>query len=252
MRSIDCNVDAGEYASAAERDKESQILALLSRCNIACGGHAGNETSMRHTLRCARHYGLQCGAHPSYPDVQGFGRRVLSMSAGDLRNSLKQQIGALQTIARELDCALTHVKPHGALYNKAMEDDALSVLIAEVVAELDVNFALLGMPNSALEAAAARVGLAFLREGFVDRRYRANGALVARSEKGAVIEEPHACAAQALALAEARPVRSYEGAALTLQVQTLCLHGDNPHALEVARSLHAAFVEAGFSVGCGE
>lgn len=249
MRSIDFNIDVGEYSHSAEQEREEAMLSMVSRCNIACGGHVGNDISMCRTLGLAKHFGVSCGAHPSYPDTEGFGRRSMVIDADDLKQSLKKQIYALYTRARELDITLTHVKPHGALYNEAMQERSLARLIAEVVVEIDAGLRVLGMPDSVLQEEAERVGLVFLSEGFIDRRYNSKGVLVSRKEEGAVIDDVAACVSQALSLALHNLLPTCDGATLILNLKTLCLHSDNPKALEITRAVHRAFINAGFVIG---
>ncbi len=249
MRNIDVNIDAGEYSCGTERKKEATILSMISRCNIACGGHAGNDKSMYSTLTLAKRFGVVCGAHPSYPDTKGFGRRTMVIDASDLKESLKKQICTLSTIARELGIALKHVKPHGALYNEAMQENSIARLIVQVVAEFDAELCILGMPNSALQEETKRAGLIFLSEGFIDRRYNSRGSLVSRKEKSAVIDDVDECVSQALALALHNSFPAADGTILTLDIKTLCIHGDNPKALEITRAIHRAFTNAGFLIG---
>ncbi len=235
-RTIDLNADLGEDPSAGGRRRDAAILEVVTSCSIACGGHAGDAETMRATLQLANACGVAAGAHPSYPDREGFGRRALEISIEDLRASLDEQIAALAAEAAALGVALSHVKPHGALYNAAAKDLAL----AEAVAAEAGGRPLVGPPNSALEAAAKAEGLAFIAEGFVDRAYAADGALVDRGEPGAVIPDLKGRLAQAQSIAVKGAVATVDGGAIPLQAATLCLHSDTDGAVETARFVRRA------------
>ncbi len=243
MAAIDLNADMGEFSNEAERACEAALMPFLTTCSIACGGHAGDTETMRETVRRARNHGVRVGAHPSYPDRKGFGRIRITIGADDLRQSLSMQITALKNVLAAETTRLTHIKPHGALYNDAALDPALADLIASLAGEA----VLVGPPGSALETAARRRGVIFAREGFVDRRYLASGALAPRSEPDAIINDTQARVRQALYLANGAPIKTGAGD-LTLRVDTLCIHSDSPGAVETATSIRAAFAEAGVQV----
>lgn len=243
MRRIDLNADMGEYANAAEQANEAALMPLVSSCSIACGGHAGDAETMRATIRLAKSHGVSIGAHPSYPDREGFGRRSLEIGAEELLASLTAQIALLKEIAQEEDVMLAHVKPHGMLYNDAAKDLSL----AHVVAAAAEGLILVGPPGSALETAAAERGSPFAAEGFVDRLYLASGALTPRSEPGAIIASIEARAKQALAIAERQKVTASDGA-LFVRAQTLCIHSDSPGAADTARAVRNALEGAGFAI----
>lgn len=244
MRVIDLNADMGEYASGAEQVNERALMPLVSSCSIACGSHAGDPETMRATIRLAKSHGVSVGAHPSYPDREGFGRRSLAMDAGELLASLKDQIAALKKIAREENIPLAHVKPHGMLYNDAADD----ISLARIVAAAAKGFVLVGPPGSALEDAAMQANLRFAAEGFVDRAYQASGALTPRSEDGAIIADMAARAAQALAIARGDAIKTSGGVSLSLAVQTLCIHSDSPGAVETAKAVRKTLEDAGFAI----
>lgn len=243
---IDLNADLGEGCG-----DDAGLMAVISSCNIACGGHAGDAASMREAVRLAKAHDVRIGAHPSYPDREGFGRRVIEVSDSNLKAELTEQIGALAAIAEEEGAGLTHVKPHGALYNQAAADAPLARLMAQIVAEALPGAALVGPPASELEAAASTLGLVFLAEGFADRAYTPEGRLVARSEPGAVLERDEARLAQALEIAREGTVTAINGLAIPLPARTLCLHGDTPGALASAKAIRAALEEAGLQIGVG-
>jgi UPF0271 protein len=243
MRAIDLNADMGEYADEAQRAVEAALTPLISSCSIACGGHAGDEKTMRETARRAKAYGVSVGAHPSYPDRKGFGRRSRTIAADELAESLRAQIAALKSILDAEGVTLAHVKPHGALYNDAARDIAL----ARIVAQVACDAILVGPPQSMLERAAKELNAEFAVEGFVDRLYLKSGALAPRSQPGGVIEDIAARTHQALAIARGEPVAAADGE-LTLAVKTLCIHSDSPGAVETARAVRAGLEADGFAI----
>ncbi len=245
-KSICLNADLGELPGEEGRALDAAMLRVVTRCNIACGGHAGDAESMRRTVETAKEYRVQIGAHPSYPDIEHFGRRSLTMESADLAASLEEQVSRLLAIAKRAGMRVAHLKAHGALYNDAARDGALAALVAGVAVKAGIP-ELVGPPNSALEAAARRAGLRYLTEGFADRTYEPDGSLTPRSVQGAVIEEAAAVLEQALSFAANGTVKLRGGGALTLPIQTLCLHSDTPgapdHALAIRAGLEAAGIE---------
>lgn len=231
---IELNADIGEgYDDAA-------LMPYLARVSIACGGHAGDATSMTAALRLAAEHGLAVGAHPSYPDRARFGRHRLEATADEIVAWLTRQIEELAEHAAALDLRLAHVKPHGALYNAAATDAAIAQAVVRAVAGFDPALVLVGQSGSRLIAEARAAGLAVLNEAFVDRRYEDSGRLVSRETDGAVVTDPEQAARQARALAEGMPIVTREGGSLQVAADTLCLHSDTPNALAVARAVHAA------------
>jgi len=241
------NADLGELSGAEGRALDAAMLRVVTRCNVACGGHAGDEVSMRATLRAARDNGVRIGAHPSYPDPENFGRRTLTMSPQDLAASLAAQARRLLSIAAQEKAAVTHLKAHGALYNDAAKDAGLATVIAAVTADAGLR-ELVGPPGSELERAARAAGLQYLAEGFADRSYEPDGALTPRSLPGAVLEDTSAVLAQALGFARDGSVAVRGGGRILLAIDTLCLHSDTPGAAEHARALRAGLEAAGIGV----
>ena len=241
--SIDLNADLGEGDPFDEL-----LLGIVSSCNIACGGHTGDAASMRATVRAALANGVATGAHPSYPDPEGNGRRSQFMRGQQLLESLAAQLKDLSRIAAELGADIVHVKAHGALYNDAADDQELADCIATAAARLPGPPALVGQADSELEAAAQRHGLRFIAEAFVDRAYQDSGRLVPRSEDGAVHTEPDAMAQQAVELATAGRVRTITGRSIAVRADTLCVHGDTPGADHAAAAVRAALEQAGVAI----
>jgi len=242
-RWIDLNADLGEGMG----DDEG-IMQIVTSCNIACGGHTGDETSMRAALSLAKQCGVAAGAHPSYPDRENFGRRSLDISLSDLDASLTEQVTALKRIASMVGVELTHLKPHGALYNAAAAQPDLANLIARVAASVLPGARLVGPSASEMERAAKDAGLSYIAEGFADRAYSNDGRLVSRDRPGAVLEAGEARIRQALSIAETQTVTSVSGEPVSLPAQTICLHGDTPGALASAQSVRSALEASGFAV----
>lgn len=231
---IELNADIGEGCD------DASVLPYVARVSIACGGHAGDMASMQAALRLAAEHGAAVGAHPSYPDREHFGRRVLPASADDIAAWVREQTEALAEEAGRLGLRLAHVKPHGALYNLAARDAAVAAAVAEAVAAVDRELVLVGLSASRLIAAGAAAGLQVLNEAFADRRYHEDGRLVSRETAGAVITDPAQAAGQARALARDGAVVTLDGGRLEVRAETICLHGDTPNAINIARAVHAA------------
>ena len=248
MPTIDLNCDMGESYGAWTMGQDAQVLAHVSSANIACGFHAGDPDTMRHTVRLAREHGVAIGAHPSLPDLAGFGRREMAVSPNEAYALVAYQIGALQALAATERTHVAHVKPHGALYNMAARDTALADAIAQAVRDVGANLLLVGLAHSELTRAGERAGLAVLHEAFCDRAYEADGTLSPRREAGAVITDPALAVTQAVALATTGDIVARDGTALHITANTLCVHGDKPNAAEFAQRLHAALVAAGLTI----
>lgn len=229
MPSIDLNADLGEGDP-----HDAELLTIVSSCNIACGGHAGDGASMRTTIASAISNNVAIGAHPSYPDREGFGRRSHYLAGDELRDSLIAQINKLASAAKEQGATLTHVKPHGALYNDAVDDRELAGMVASCVATAVPGAAFVGLPASEMQNAATRHSLNFVAEGFIDRAYQDDGQLVPRSEPGAVHKSLDLILPQAVSLVG--------------RVDTLCIHGDTPGAVEAAAAVRDALEKQGVEI----
>jgi 5-oxoprolinase (ATP-hydrolysing) subunit A len=246
MLHVDLNADLGEGAP-----DDAELLALVSAANIACGWHAGDARLMQATVRAALARGVAIGAHPSYPDRENFGRTEMSLPPDELRAGLIEQIGALQALVQAEGGRLQHVKPHGALYNQAARDPALADVVAGAVCAVDPGLALYGLAGSELLRAAERAGLRAVSEVFADRGYRADGSLVPRSQPGAFIDEADEAVARTLRMVREGVVTAVSGETVPLRADTICLHGDGPHALAFARAIHAALGAAGIRISAG-
>jgi UPF0271 protein len=241
---IDLNADLGEVADAGDR----AMMRSVTSANIACGVHAGDAVLMDRTVELAIEHHVSIGAHPSFPDRQGFGRAPMALASDETQAWVAYQIGALAAIARRRGAQLTHVKPHGAMYNVASVDQELAAAVAAAVHAVDRQLVLVGPPKSALTAAGRRAGLAVAAEGFADRAYCADGTLVARTERGAVLTDPAEVARRAVMLAVERKIRAVDGSYVSLDVETICIHGDTPGAALLAERVRASLEAAGVSV----
>lgn len=244
---IDLNADVGESFGPWPMGADAELIPLVSSVNIACGAHAGDPATVLRTIELAAHHGVAIGAHPGYPDLAGFGRRDLDMSATDLRASLIAQVGVVLAAARVVGATVRHVKPHGALYNRAARDGELARVVAEAIRDLDPALVLVGLAGSASAAAGRAAGLAVSEEGFADRRYEADGSLRSRQLPGALLG-PADAAAQAVAIAKDGAVTAGDGSRLLVRPDTICIHGDSPDAVATAHAVRDALDRAGITV----
>ncbi|WP_110519524.1 5-oxoprolinase subunit PxpA [Herpetosiphon llansteffanensis] len=241
--SIDLNADLGEGSAF-----DAELMPLLSSCNIACGGHAGDEQSMLVALSLAQQHNVCVGAHPSYPDQAQFGRAVLAIEPSLLQASIIEQIAQLQHLAAQQGTKVRYVKPHGALYNQAARDPDLAQLLITSIKQLDPTLALMGLAGSVLLEQAAAAGVQTIAEGFIDRAYELDGQLRSRSLAGAVHHDQTVALQQALALAKGMPFPSYTNVPIRLTVQSLCLHSDTPQALAFAQAVRTALVAEAMTI----
>ncbi len=239
MMRIDLNADVGEgYDDRA-------LLPFLTSVNVACGGHAGDERTMGDTVRAAAASGLAIGAHPSYPDREHFGRRELAMAPEELARAVREQVRALGCVAAAAGVRLTHVKPHGALYNTAARDLDTARSLARAVREVDPMLRLVGLGGSRLLDAGREVGLDVAAEAFADRRYAPDGSLASRALEDALIRDPADAADQALRIVREHEVRALDGTRVGVRADTICIHGDTEGAVAIARAVRRRLEEAG-------
>jgi len=238
---INLNADVGEGFD------DAPLIALVASVNIACGGHTGDHESMKRACRLALERGVTIGAHPSFRDRDNFGRRPMEVDQAALRSQIAAQIQRLADAAAETGSIVSHVKPHGALYNMAVVRRDYADAIAETMAALDPRMVLLALPGSMMEQAARACDIPFVAEGFADRTYAPDGTLMPRSEAGAVLADPQAAAAQAVMLLKEGKVGTANGP-IALPCRSLCLHGDEPHAHAVAMAVREALLKAGLRI----
>lgn len=247
-RSVDLNSDLGESFGAWTMGDDAALLRIVSSANVACGFHAGDPSTMLATCREAAANGVTVGAHVSYRDLAGFGRRSMEVPAGELRDEVLYQLAALSGLARVAGTAVRYVKPHGALYNRIVRDAAQARAVVDAVVAFDPALPLLGLAGSEVERAAADAGLRFVREAFVDRGYRADGTLVPRSEPGALLSDATEIAERAVRMVTEGIVEAVDGAVVRLEVDSLCVHGDTPGAVAMARAVRDALAVAAIPV----
>lgn len=229
---IDLNSDLGEEVHGK---LDEQIMPFISSCNIACGGHAGDEHTVERTVLLAKKHGVAIGAHPSYPDKENFGRQVLDIPQDKLRASLLDQMGLIQRLCEKHDLPLNHLKPHGALYHQVASDESLSAILCEVIEEVDPELKLYGMAHCRLESIACQHGITFVSEGFSDRKYHLDGSLMSRKQKGAVLTDQ----ADVLKQVEELTInqRVYATKWIPLKAETICLHSDTEGAVHLAKQI---------------
>ncbi len=242
---LNLNADLGESFGAWRMGDDPALLAIVDSASIACGFHAGDPLVMRRTLHAARKAGVSVGAHPSFPDLQGFGRRPMHLAADELQAMILYQLAALAGMARVEGLPMTHVKPHGALSNMAAEDTTLAARVAKAVRSFDASLILLAPAGSKLAEAGLREGLAVAGEIFADRTYTDGGQLVPRNQPGAVLTRTAECVAHVLRMLDAEGIVSVSGKRLQVPFHSICVHGDNAHAVEVAAAVREALREGG-------
>lgn len=243
-RQIDLNADVGE----GDPETDKALLALVTSANVACGLHAGDAHTMRATVLLAIKQGVAIGAHPGYDDRENFGRRPMQLARADIKDLLLSQLGALAAIARSEGAILGHVKPHGALYNQAETDGALAEAVIAAVRAFDPNLRLVGRAGSAMADAAAALGHPFTPEAFADRRYRADGSLLPRSQPDALLTDPEEVARQVRSLVTDGEVLASDGSHLSIAFETLCLHGDTPGSAKLAARIRQELSVLGVGV----
>ena len=222
---------------------DALIMPFISSVNIACGSHAGDEETIKNTIKLALQFNVAIGAHPSYPDRENFGRKQIEMEEQALTSSIIEQIMVVKSIAESMGTTLKHIKPHGALYNRSAIDENVATIIAKAVRQIDENLYLYGLPNSKSEQAANREGLIFWREGFADRTYQSNGSLTPRTEKNAMIKDIDHALYQVIDMITQNKVKPMYGDAIPIDIDTICIHGDAYQALEFAKHLHLGLIK---------
>lgn len=245
---IDLNCDLGETVDGRATADDAAMFPLISSANIACGFHAGDDDAMRTACRLAVQHGVAVGAHVSYRDRENFGRTDMEVTSARLVDDLTEQMSALEEAAREVGTAIRYVKPHGALYNRIAHDRQRADAVAAAIAAFDAQLPLLGLPGSEAERSAADHGLAFVAEAFIDRGYRDDGTLVPRGSPGALLDDEDAAARRAVRIVRDRSVTAVSGQQVALDTASLCVHGDTPGAVGMARAVRAAFAASDIAV----
>lgn len=245
MIRVDLSCDLGEASNAGERATELALWPLVDAANVACGGHAGDDASMREAATLARRHGVRLGAHPSFPDREGFGRQLIDLGEAELVASLVEQIRSLRALAEAAGVELERVKAHGALYNVAHHDEQLARQLVDAVIAAAPHAAIVCPSGSAMERVASERSMRVVREAFADRRYLADGSLLARGHAQSLLTEPADAAAQALSLAKRGVVTALDGSEITIPHDTICIHADMPGAVARLRAIRAGLAAAG-------
>ena len=248
MHSVDLNCDLGESFGRYTLGLDAEVIPLISSCNIACGMHAGDPLVMEKTVGLAAEAGIAIGAHPGYPDLQGFGRRDLNLSPDEAYAFTVYQVGALAGFCAARGLRLNHVKPHGQLYNRAAIDAALARAIARAVHDVDPALVLVGLANGELIAAGKEAGLTVAQEFFTDRNYTDEGVLVSRSRSDALITDEEFAVQRVVRVVKEGTIESVTGKTIEIQADTICVHGDNVHALEFVKRTRAALEAEGIAI----
>ena len=248
MPKIDLNCDMGELPEAIADGTQESLMPSFTSINVACGGHAGDDATMRLTIQQALRHQVSIGAHPAYPDRENFGRTELNLSATEVADSVFQQVRTLASIATELNVQITHVKPHGALYNQAVRNRPLAQAIAEGVGRYSHNIVLVGLADSPMLEVFAQAGFPVAAEAFADRLYEPDGTLRSRKHLDALIRDPAKAAAQALSIAQRSSVIARDGTIVPVHAQTICIHGDTPGAPQIAEAVAKTLREAGVTL----
>jgi UPF0271 protein len=246
---VDLNCDMGESFGAYVLGADTEIMPFITSANVAAGFHAGDPQVMDRTVALAVKLGVAVGAHPGFPDLAGFGRRAMSCTPDEVEAMVLYQVAVVAGFAQAHGVALRHVKPHGALYNMAAQDESLALAIARGVARFDRGLTLVGLSGSrAMQQAAQATGLRFAAEAFADRAYNPDGTLVSRRLPDSVLTDPAQAAAQAVRMVKEQIVLAHDGTRVTLAAETICLHGDNPSAAANAKAIRTALEASGIEV----
>jgi len=245
---IDLNCDMGESFGAYTKGNDEAIMPFISSVNIACGFHAGDPATMKQTVKAALRHNLKIGAHPGLPDLQGFGRREMKLSAEEAYDMTLYQTGALAAFVKAEGGTLNHVKPHGALYNMAAINSVLADAIAQAVYDADSSLILYGLSGSELITSAERTGLMVKNEVFADRAYQSNGTLTPRNQSNALITDHKLAIQQVIKMVEQGIVTSHDGVNVAIKADTICIHGDGRNALEFAAEIHRHFKNEGIAI----
>ncbi len=240
---IDINCDMGESFGNYNFGSDEMIYPYITSCNVACGFHGGDPMHIDHTLRMAKAHGVRIGAHPSYPDLNGFGRRYLQMAPEDLYVSLKYQISAVKGMAESVGAKVTYVKPHGALYHCAANDETEAKTIIRAIRDIDESMSVVGLAGSLMQEVAGQASIKFVPEAFADRRYRQDGHLLPRTASGGILMAPGEVAAQVVSIVLDQKVLDDHNEPLTVHAETICVHSDHPKIIHIVKAISEALTE---------
>ncbi|MCM3724944.1 LamB/YcsF family protein [Neobacillus cucumis] len=248
MTVIDLNSDLGESFGAFKIGNDEEVLKYISSANIACGYHGGDHNVMFETVRLAKKYGVQIGAHPGFPDLAGFGRREMKLAPREIYHLVVYQIGALDAVCKVNSTNLVHVKPHGALYNMAAKNREIADSIAQAIFDLNPQLVLFALAGSELAKAGGERGLLVAGEVFADRTYQPDGTLTSRQEPNAIIHDSEIAITRVIRMIKEGKVEAVDGSDITIQADTICVHGDDPQALEFVTKLKQAFQQENIEI----
>lgn len=248
MKSIDLNCDMGESFGAWTMGDDDEIINYVSSVSVACGFHAGDPTTIRKTVENALEKNISIGAHPSYPDLQGFGRREMSLTAREIYDAVLYQIAAVKGICESVGAKMRHVKPHGALYNRAAQNAETAAAIAAAIHSLDANLRVYGLSGSFLISEAEKLGLNAVSEVFADRTYQNDGSLTPRNVANALIVDVSQAVAQVRQMVESQTVKTVENEIIFIKAETVCIHGDGRNAAVFARALRENLTKSGVTI----
>ncbi|WP_419741841.1 LamB/YcsF family protein [Paraclostridium dentum] len=250
MYKVDLNSDLGESFGCYKIGMDEEVLKHITSANIACGFHAGDPIQMDKTVKLAMENNVQIGAHPGFMDVIGFGRREMKISKDEVKAYVKYQLGALNSFVISNGANIQHVKAHGALYNMAAKDYEISLSIAQAVYEVDKNIILLGLANSSIIDAGKDVGLRVANEVFADRAYNSDGTLVSRSLEESIIYDPNIAIKRVIKMVKENKVEDINGKYIDIKADSICVHGDNPKAIEFVKSIKSELIKEGINICC--
>lgn len=248
MYRVDLNSDLGESFGNYKLGMDEEILKYVSSANVACGWHAGDPLVMEETVALAKRYGVAVGAHPGFPDLMGFGRRNMAVTPAEAKAYIKYQLGALYAFCKSHDVKIQHVKPHGALYNMAAVDEKLAAAMCEAVYEVDKDIIFMGLAGSKMITAAKETGLKVASEVFADRAYNDDGTLVSRKLEGAVIKDKSLAIKRVVRMVKEGKVESIGGKDIDIKADSICVHGDNPKALEFVEHIRETLIREGVEI----
>lgn len=250
MYKVDLNSDLGESFGCYKIGMDEEVLKHITSANIACGFHAGDPIQMDKTVKLAMENNVQIGAHPGFMDVIGFGRREMKISKDEVKAYVKYQLGALNSFVISNGAKIQHVKAHGALYNMAAKDYDISLSIAQAVYEVDKNIILLGLANSSIIDAGKAIGLRVANEVFADRAYNSDGTLVSRSLEGSIIYDPNIAIKRVIKMVKENKVEDINGKDIDIKADSICVHGDNPKAIEFVKRIRSELIKEGINICC--
>lgn len=248
IKTIDLNSDLGESFGQWAMGNDEAVLEIVSSANIACGFHAGSPEGILKTLKAAKCHNIAIGAHVAYPDLVGFGRRNMDVASDELIADVIYQIGALQGLAKSIGSVVTYVKPHGALYNTIAHDKRQALAVIDAILAIDSTLILVALAGSPLISLAKEKGLNVIAEAFADRAYHSDGTLVSRKKEGAVLHDPHLVAQRMLKLAQEGVIESIEGILTPIEADSICVHGDSPDAVSLAKNVKEILINHGVAI----